>query len=286
MYFCTINLTNCNGNMTIGILISTIDSGIDKVPQVLMQPIENVRYIVSMQYTDSLWLDRIPAVLRERTDVTLTFIEGRGLSRNRNNAIAHADTDICVIADDDCRYSPLFIQRIADAYATHPEADIIHFQALNSLTDEPLHPYPAPYVCSVELTFRNTDTFRLGTLRFDERFGLGSPRLCAGEEQVFIADAQRLGMQVLYLPHAIVKTPGGTTGEHFLHNPKLQLTKGATFRHVYGTPNAVWRSIKEAGWYLVHKHANPLPILTNMLKGILLNLTSSRGQTSCGGMGS
>ena len=58
------------------------------------------------------------------------------------------------------------------------------------------------------------------------------------------------------------------TGISLIENRTLQITKGATFRYVYGTCSAVWRSFREAGWYLLHKGANPFPILFNMLKGI------------------
>ena len=83
-----------------------------------------------------------------------------------------------------------------------------------------------------------------------------------------MADARRAGLNVRYIPQVIVQTEGVTTGIGLVGNRKLQITKGATFRYVYGTWSAIWRSFKEAGWYLIHKGANPFPILFNMLKGI------------------
>ena len=127
--------------------------------------------------------------------------------------------------------------------------------------------FRSPYVCSVEITFRRESVLKHG-IKFDERFGLGSPLLCAGEEDVFMADARRAGLTIRNVPKVIVRTPGSTTSAKFIGNKKLQITKGATFRYIYGTGSAVWRSFKEAGWYLLHKGANPFPILHNMLKGI------------------
>ena len=72
----------------------------------------------------------------------------------------------------------------------------------------------------------------------------------------------------MFMPKVIVRTDGATTGRALIGNRRLQITKGAVFRHAYGTAGAVWRSIKEAGWYLVHRKANPFPILFNMLRGI------------------
>ena len=249
--------------MTLDILICTIDEGIEKVPKVLMPPRDGVRYVVSMQYTQERMKERVPAVLKEREDVTLTFLEGRGLSRNRNHAIEAATGDVVVMADDDNRYTEELVANIFEAYNQHPEADVIHFQALD-MEGKPLHPYPAPYVSSVEMTFR-----RRVKVRFDERFGLGSNTLCAGEEQVWMKDARTQGYHIIYIAQPIVMTPRGTTGENFRGNKRLQMSKGAAFKYVYGTPNALWRTLKEAGWWLVHKGANPFPILWNMLKGMV-----------------
>ncbi len=250
--------------LSISILICTIDEGIEKVPSVLMSPMSDVNYVVSMQYTDERFLEMMPKELKERADVIITTLQGKGLSRNRNNAMRYAIGDVCLIADDDNRYKREFVDSILNAYELHPEADIITFQAQN-LEGEPLHPYPADFVSSVEMTFKQD----IG-IAFDERFGLGSKHLCAGEEQVFMKDAEKAGKQILYIPQCIVQTPANTTGTLFLQNKKLQTTKGATFRYVYGTGNALWRSVKEAGWYFVHKGVNPFPIIYYMWKGIAL----------------
>lgn len=248
--------------MNIDILICTLDEGIQKVPYVLMPEQYGVRYVVSMQWTEESKLGLVPECLKTRDDVTMTYLEGRGLSRNRNNAISHAQGDVLVIADDDNRYTPQFVETIRLAYSSHPDVDIITFQGLD-YDGHPIHEYPAMYVCSCEMTFR-----KHVTTQFDVRFGLGSRMFCAGEEQVWMKDAECAGWKAVYVPKPIVMTSADTTGIHFLGNAQLQRSKGATFRYVYGTADAVWRSIKEAGWYLVHRRANPFPILLNMMKGI------------------
>ena len=278
--------------MTLDILICTIDEGIERVPEVLMSPRGDVRYVVSMQYScpcagrkshaeergkelETELLKRVPQVLREREDVVLTFLEGRGLSRNRNHALEMATGDILLIADDDNRYTKELIDRIFEAYREHEKADIICFAA-ESYGGEPMKTYPTetmPYRRAMEQGYYPTSmemTMRKGVeVRFDERFGLGSELLCAGEEDVFLKDAQDKGYQVLFVPKVIVRSRYETTGSHFIGNKKLQMSKGATFKYVYGTPNALWRTLKEAGWWLVHRKVNPVPILWNMLKGMV-----------------
>ena len=87
-------------NPTLDILICTIDDGILKVPAMLLPERADVRYIVSVQHTIPQSLINVPAPLVYRQDVTIGFLEGKGLSRNRNNALRMSDADICLVADD------------------------------------------------------------------------------------------------------------------------------------------------------------------------------------------
>ena len=257
-------------------MICTVGERIKRVPNVLLPPQEGVAYIVSHQTDGS---HPAPQELTTRSDVTLNTIAGRGLSANRNNAIAHATADICVIADDDCLYDEQHLKNITDAYSKYPDDDIICFTA-QDYDSQPLRHYPAedmPYLQAVKQGYYPTSfqiTFRrksvAGRIAFNTNFGLGSALLCAGEEEVFIADAMRAGLNIMYVSQPIVRTDPDTTGTHFLTNRQLQITKGATFRYCYGSANAMWRSVKEAGWWFVHRGANPLPILCRMLKGVRL----------------
>ena len=246
---------------TLDILISTIADGLLKIPDMLLPERDGIRYVISVQQAGS-----IPHSLTSRKDVTLDCTDGIGLSRNRNNAIRLSTADICLIADDDNRYLPHHLDNILKSWQENPDADILTFQA-ETYQGNLLHPYPATYVCSVEITFRRESITGHG-ISFNEQFGLGSPLLCAGEEEVFITDARRAGLKIKFIPMTIVRTNAVTTASHFIGNRQLQITKGATFRYVYGTWNAVWRSFKEASWYLFHKGANPFPILFNMIRGI------------------
>lgn len=45
-----------------------------------------------------------------------------------------------------------------------------------------------------------------GRIRFDERFGLGTQFLTCGEEEVWLEDALRMGLNIHYYPEKIVET--------------------------------------------------------------------------------
>lgn len=81
-------------------------------------------------------------------------------------------------------------------------------------------------------------------------------------------DALDSGYEALFVPKVIVRTPYETTGSHFLTDSKVQITKGAVFRYLFGVHEAIWRSVKESLFHLIHNHANPFTIFFNMMKGI------------------
>lgn len=259
--------------LSVDILICTINERINSVPKLLLPPTDGIRYVVSHQVDKEY---EIPQVLQDRNDVEIYSISGRGLSINRNNAFQHAESDICIIADDDNRYTQKQIQSIVSTYQEHPEADIVLFAA-ESYDGKPIKTYPTGefdypmavakgyYPSSFEMTMRNCVTKRLS---FNLNFGLGSPELCAGEEEVFMADAQKLNLKCLFKNNVIVRTMPNTTGTYFLSNPMMQITKGATFRYCYGFTKSLWRITKESLWWTVHRKVNPFPIFFRMYKGI------------------
>ena len=264
-------------NDDLQLLVCAIDDDIERVGDVLSEPREGIGYVVSLQYTDERFLRNVPDSLSEREDVTLSLLPGRGLSRNRNNALEHSRAGILLFADADNHYTAEGLEAVRESFRTYAWADIICFSAC-TYDGEPLKRYPdvalsyaeacrrGYYPSSVEMAVRQHVT-----TRFDERFGLGSERFCAGEEAVFLKDAADAGYRIWFVPVCIVSTAAGSTGSRFAQSPQLQQTKGATFCRLFGPWNALWRSLKEAGHYLIHGGANPLGILKNMIKGIWMS---------------
>lgn len=243
--------------MTLELLISTIGDRLRELEHRLLPPRPDVRYLISWQSTESQ--PELPEWALLRGDVQLYILSGQGLCRNRNNALSHATGDILKICDDDEVWTNEDFDTILSTYQQHPEYDIVHFQALGLQKD-----YPPYYVSSVEITMRGGLSSRL---RFDEHFGLGSPCLCAGEEEVFLHDARKAGYMVNYVPRPICETSGNTTGQR--KDSIFWRSKGAVF---YRTgPNllrAYYHAFCESSVFALHSHVCPLPILREMIWGI------------------
>ncbi len=274
------------------VLIATIDEGICGVPEVLLPETAGVQYVVSWQRTNLRNHEttqlrncgEVERLLKERKDVVVTEMEGRGLCRNRNHAIESALTlltdgledAIFVIADDDERLMPEAFERLRVVYERYPKMDGALMRVRSSVDGQYFKTYPETpvvygrhprsyYACSWEMTFR-TRVWQAG-LRFDERFGLGSEMLCAGEEDVLLTDMLRKGLCVLVVPEDIGFTDPMTTGERLLDAHVLR-SKGAVYGYQHSYVRALLRGGREALSLGVRQHVNPLLLFREILSGI------------------
>lgn len=252
--------------MTLEILICTYGAGIMQTKSVVLAPARGIRWLISWQ-RDGCDVP-IPSELL-RQDVTIVTMDGRGLSRNRNNALRHATGDICIIADDDNRYTPQALDEVLQLYRQHPDLDM----ALCRLVDhegQPIKDYaatPFPYACrpygyyvqSQEITFRRTAI----RFTFDERFGIGAP-LPGGEDELFVHEAWRNGLRVEYHPLTLCATDRWSTGTRIDGDPALLRAKGAVLAVMHGCPGATLRVIK----YALSRHVPLKPMLEGVWRSL------------------
>lgn len=200
--------------MTLEILISTLDEGINNVPAMLLEQREGIGYVVSWQHSEGKEI-AMPSQLK-RDDVKVCDLAGRGLSRNRNNGLRHATADVCLIADDDCRYTHERLQTVIDTFAQNPEVDIATFQfeGAGSTKTFPkktfnLSTFPKGYfVSSIEIALRRKSV--VNKIWFNENFGLGAQVFHCGEEHIFIQDALSQGLTCMFFPITIVSENDST----------------------------------------------------------------------------
>lgn len=245
--------------MTLQILISTIDSGIEKVKDVLLPIRDDVSYIVSHQYQHNEFKYTPPEL--NRPDISLSHIYGRGISKSRNHAISLATGDICLICDDDVRYTNEYINTIIYIFQKK-KPDVALFKIKTGNGESEYKNYP-PYEykleidkmhwpSSIEIAFRTQSIKNM--IFFDERFGLGTA-LVGGEEYFFIRDSIEKDLNVHYYPFYIVG--------HSLESTNKSL-------HKYDRKKIMGRGAADArinGWFSLIKTALlTLRLLPNLLK--------------------
>jgi glycosyltransferase involved in cell wall biosynthesis len=263
--------------MKIDILICTIDDGIQNIHQLLEPFHEDVEYKISHQYRDEKYL-MIPDNLK-RKEVMISQISGKGLSRNRNNALKMANADIAVIADDDVRYLPESFKIIAGVFEKDPLLDVACFK-IKTLEGEPeFKDYPKEecvlkkhrhhYISSIEIAFR-VESVKAKNILFDERFGLGSEKIPDAEEIVFIKDCIKSGIKVKFFPEYIVQHPFENSGRGTPYSSTRNRVKGAYHARVLGwkaVPVAVAETFVRLPVLLINKR-NPFVYLYERLNSI------------------
>jgi len=198
--------------LIINILISTIDSGINNLGHVILDPQCNVEYIVSHQYTDEKF-KKVPAFLI-RSDILVSQIPGKGVTKSRNNAIRLAEGDIGLFADDDVVYKASYFDTLNRVFERDPDLDVAHFKIKTGPHEPEYKNYPnevikyrdAPSVGTVEIGFR-INSIKENSIFFDERFGAGQELLIGSDESIFVQDCINAGLTVKFIPAYIVEHP-------------------------------------------------------------------------------
>ena len=259
--------------MTLEILICAYNNRIENVANVLMPPMHNITYLISWQQSDDFTAPELPDALR-REDVKICTLRGKGLSLNRNNAIACATGDICLIGDDDITYLPNHVPHIIEIFESHPTIDIATFKydSKNNPKWYPSYSFDLRqsakgyYVTSFEIAFRRKSV--QGVVQFNPLFGLNAPVLIDGEEGVFINDALNKGLSGFFFPYVIARHDHATTAERHASDPKHLMGNGAYIYLAYKDGTAPLRYVLFA-WRSCKK--NPLkffPMLRHVLQGV------------------
>lgn len=270
--------------MNLDILISTIDQGIENVISILLPVRPDVKYIISHQYLDEKFLPIPKELIRE--DVLVSQIPGKGLTKSRNNAIRLATGDVCVIADDDVKYTNEYFDTIIKAYQVS-SFDILCFKINTGKGNPEYKKYPQKQIVinslsdhvpsSIEITFIRNKIID-NSINFDERFGLGS-WLSGGEENLFIYDAIKKGLKVGFIPEFIVEHPFESTNKSF---PKYSQQRvrvigalDARLNGLLSIPKAFFATLRYS-IDLIRNKKNPFVYFYDRIAGSIYILKSSK----------
>lgn len=159
----------------------------------------------------------------------------KGLSKSRNKAIENSNSEICLIADDDIYYEEDFEKKIIKAYKENPKADIIVFFVDNKdriggkkrLKEGKIGYLHSMKIQSVQMSFKRASISEK-RIKFCEDFGAGSENYM-GEENIFIFDCLRSGMNITSVPLKIGTIMDTTSSWFNKIDEKYLETRGAVF---------------------------------------------------------
>lgn len=132
----------------------------------------------------------------------------RGLSRSRNMAIQNSYGEICLICDDDEILEDNIEDIVLPVYKDNEKPSLILF-ALRRKDCDKTYPTQKSSVgfrqilqsSSLQITFRKNKLMEKN-IHFDEKMGSGTGN-GGGEENKFLLDSRRKGLNILYVPNII-----------------------------------------------------------------------------------
>lgn len=267
-------------------LISTLNEGINNVEKVFHSKKEDISYLVNYQVWNFKEDNEVKNRLQRRDDVNILITHEKGLSKSRNKVIEHANREICLIADDDIELIDSAERKILGAFRDNPDADIITFQIQpssqrisKSYSEKPFwhNLKKLASVSSIEIAFKKSSIKSFG-LHFDEEFGLGA-KYPIGEEFIFLTDAHKKGLKILYWPEVIVSHPHPSSGERL--DAETIFARGAMFARVFGWKAFVVNILFSIKKYTAYrKKISFCAYLTLLTKGTMDYLTSTEKRIS------
>lgn len=264
--------------MTLNILISTIDAGINNIPNILLPYRSEVKYIVSHQVQDEKFKYIPKELIRE--DVFISQIPGRGVTKSRNNAIRLANGDIGLFSDDDVTYTNAYFDKIIEVFTRNLDYNVVIFKYFKLGRKVENEKYPRermklsqklPFsIATIEIGFQ-IKKIQEAEVFFDERFGAGQPLIIGSEEDIFVIDCIKKGLNVWFVPEYIVNHPSDAT---ILNIPKYDKRRvavtgayDARINGISALPKAFARTVKYFP-DLIKNKKNPLIYLWQSLEGV------------------
>lgn len=248
--------------------------GIKRVAKGMHPTTEGVEYLVSWQNDGCC---QIPVEL-DRADFKIISTQTKGLSLNRNIALAHATAPILLVGDDDADYTEDGLKSVINAFRSHLEADIIAFR-FDSISTHKTYPktqvaLDSPpkgyYISSIELAMKR-DSVK-GKIWFNENFGIGA-MFPSGEEEIFVKDCLNASLKGIFIPETIVRHDATTTCSRNLKDASRPLTKGAVFLHLhpFSWPlRMIIHTVRELPAWKEGAVPNPFSYLLNWIKGAVM----------------
>lgn len=265
--------------MILEVLIATYSpEGIRRVAAMNLPQLPHVRYLVSWQKSEG---EPIIPEVASREDIRVMRFNEKGLCKNRNHLLQHATGDVLLMADDDLHYEENGLRAVLSVFENNKDLELAQFKYEGAdgkqYPDEECSLNPEPkglWTSSIEIALRRKG--RGGTLRFDERFGLNSEYLQAGEEEIFMHAARNKGLNMRFYPIIIAVHPAISTGFREVSSPGVLAAIGASYYLRYRIFPAFLRCVIRSYRICLHGESGFLHNLKHQLKGMQYIARSER----------
>lgn len=175
-------------------------------------------------------------------DVQLISTNTRGLSRNRNIAMAHSTADIIIFLDDDMVLFDGYGEIVEQEFISHPEAEVIKFFCPSSNPDRPLaYKQPTKFHKASKRELMSGGVIGVAVKRscldrvhlwFNNDMGPGTQIFC-GEDSVFMSELINKKVKFYLSPIQIGFVKQEDSSWFRGYNEKYYLSTGYVYKCIY-----------------------------------------------------
>lgn len=171
----------------------------------------------------------------DNQNIVWVDVNEKGLSKSRNLALEKSKAKYGLIADDDLIYVNDYENIILTEFEKNPNADIIAFQVEGieekhkdySSKEKRINYLSSMKISSVELAL-NLNKIKEKGIKFNEQFGSGA-QYFLGEENIFLFDCLRKGLNIYYVPKKIANLHLGDSTWFRGYNKDFFISRGANY---------------------------------------------------------
>lgn len=169
----------------------------------------------------------------------------RGLSRNRNIAMAMSTGDFILFTDDDVRFYNGYAELIEKEFQAHPQAEAIRFDmntiAISELKDVEMKKIEKEFrpatrrelaqygVCGLVI---RRNVLQKYNMKFNELFGTGTDNYC-GEDTIFLQEMLNKGIKFYLSPVCIADIDKSESTWFEGYDEKFFTVAGKVFKKIY-----------------------------------------------------
>ncbi len=164
----------------------------------------------------------------------------KGVGLSRNNALLRAEGDIVLFSDEDIIYDTGYERRILDAFAAHPEADLLLFNmrvgasraTYHTEAFHRVHIWNAGRYPTYSFAVRR-EKLHVSHITFSLLFG-GGAKYSNGEDSLFLKDCLKYGLVVYAVPIEIGEECERESTWFQGYNDKFFIDRGVLYHFLYG----------------------------------------------------
>ena len=227
------------GVKTVEVLVSAVD----KEPRGLVEEMHIGTDAVIVNQCDHYDTE---SFCHRNRKIRIFHMAERGVGLSRNTALMRADGDICLFSDQDIVYEENYEQKILQAFAECPSADMIVFnidvgeerRTYYNTKKKRVRWYNCGRYGAVSFAVKREKLFESG-VTFSLLFG-GGAKYSAGEDSLFLKQFMDKGYKVYASPVTIGRGQEEDSTWFSGYHEKFFYDRGVLYRFLYGHLAGIW----------------------------------------------